>query len=126
MNVLTVLFRPFAFEVNNIQALLAALEGTMLLLLFVLSLPRLRTIPRRLRTQPYITYCITYTILFCYLFSSFQNFGILARQRVLVFPVFLALLALPLPTTGPRRSTGQQNGRRRQRVTDYAVAATRE
>jgi hypothetical protein len=126
MNVLTVLFRPFAFEVNNIQALLAALEGTMLLLLFVLSLPRLRTIPRRLRSQPYITYCITYTILFCYLFSSFQNFGILARQRVLVFPVFLALLALPLPTTGPRRSTGQQNGRRRQRVTDYAVAATRE
>ena len=126
MNVVTVLFRPFAFEVNNVQALLAALEGTMLLVLFAISLPRLRTIPRRLRTQPYITYCLTYTILFCYMFSSFQNFGILARQRVLVFPVFLALLALPLTTAGPRRSRSRQNSSRRESVTDYAVAATRE
>jgi hypothetical protein len=125
MNVVTVLFRPFAFEVSNLQALLAALEGTILLVLFVLALPRLRTIRRRLRTQPYITYCITYTILFCYMFSSFQNFGILARQRVLVFPLFLALLALPLVTAGPHRSRGQQNSRRRLSVTDYAATATR-
>jgi hypothetical protein len=126
MNIVTVLFRPFAFEVNNIQALLAALEGTLLLVLFVLALPRLRSIPRRLRKQPYITYCVTYAILFCYMFASFQNFGILARQRVLVFPVVLALLCLPLATSGPRRLRNRRNGQHRESVTDYAVAATRE
>jgi len=126
INVITVLFRPFVFEVNNIQALLAALEGTVLLVLFVLSLPRLRTIPRRLRKQPYVTYCLTYIVLFCYMFSSFQNFGILARQRVLVFPLVLALLALPLATAGPNQSRDAGSSRRRERVTAYAVAATRE
>jgi hypothetical protein len=127
MNIVTVLFRPFALEVNNIQALIAALEGTLLLVLFVLALPRLRGIPRRLRKQPYVAYCLTYAILFCFMFSAFQNFGILARQRVLVFPLVLALLALPLTTAGPRR-TGQRRRQPRGRsVTDYAVeSATRE
>jgi hypothetical protein len=125
MNVVTVLFRPFAFEVSNLQALLAALEGTMLMVLFVLSIPRLRRIPRRLRKQPYITYCVTYAILFCFIFSAFQNFGILARQRVLVFPLVLVLLALPLTTPESRRSRGRQ-ATRKETVTDYAVKATRE
>jgi hypothetical protein len=126
MNVVTILFRPFAFEVNNIQSLLAALEGTLLLVLFVVSLPRLRTIPRRLRKQPYVTYCVTYAVLFSYLFSSFQNFGILARQRVLVFPVVLALLALPLATARRQRSPNRPNERHRESITDYAVGTTRE
>jgi hypothetical protein len=124
MNVVTVLFRPFAFEVSNVQALLAALEGTLLLVLFVLSLPRLRTIPRNFRKQPYVTYCLTYAFVFCYMFASFQNFGILARQRVLVFPVVLALLALPLATRDHRRRRGQHTVP--SNVTDHAVAATRE
>lgn len=121
MNIVTVLFRPFAFEVNNLQALLAALEGTMLMVLFVLSIPRLRTIPRRLRKQPYVTYCVTYSVLFCFMFSAFQNFGILARQRVLVFPLVLVLLALPLA-----KDESQQQRHRRASVVDHAVAATRE
>lgn len=102
INIVTVLFRPFAFEVSNIPALLAALEGTFLMILFILALPRLRTIPRRLRKQPYVTYCLTYAILFCFMFSAFQNFGLLARQRVLVFPLVLVLLALPFATDGTR------------------------
>jgi hypothetical protein len=126
VNIVTVLFRPFAFEVNNLQALIAALEGTLLLILVVLSIPRLRGIPRRLRKQPYITYCVVYAVLFCFMFSAFQNFGILARQRVLVFPLILVLLALPLAESakGRSRSHGRSN---RQSVTSYAAdAATRE
>lgn len=125
MNIVTVLFRPFVFEISNIQALLAALEGTTLLVLTVLALPRLRTIPRRLRKQPYIVYCVTYSILFCYMFASFQNFGILARQRVLVFPLALALLCLPLATGRPRRQRQQRKAERGENITDYAVEATR-
>jgi len=115
MNVLTVLFRPFPFEVDSLPTLLAALEGTMLMVLFILSLPRLRTVPRRLRKQPYIAYCLTYSILFCFMFSAFQNFGILARQRVLVFPLVLVLLALPLALPGSRSSYNRRAARRSMR-----------
>lgn len=125
MNVVTVLFRPFAFEVSNIQALLAALEGTILMVLFVLSWPRLRTIPRRLRKQPYITYCLTYVILFCFMFSAFQNFGILARQRVLVFPLILVLLALPPATSALERSRRRRRSSNSQ-PRDRTVPAVRE
>ena len=117
MNIVTVLFRPFAFEVNSVATLLAALEGTMLMVLFILALPRLRAIPRRLRKQPYIAYAITYVILFCFMFSAFQNFGILARQRVLVFPLVLVLLALPLQT---RRRPDRPDARK-STITDPAA-----
>jgi len=122
MDVITVLFRPFAFEVDSLQALLAALEGTFLMMLFILSIPRLKGIPGRLRKQPYITYCVTYSILFCFIFSAFQNFGILARQRVLVFPMVLVLLALPLVTSESRRSRERRATHGRP-ITHYAAAA---
>jgi hypothetical protein len=115
MNIVTVLFRPFAFEVNSLPTLLAALEGTILMVLFILSLPRLRSVLGRLRKQPYITYCVTYVILFCFMFSAFQNFGILARQRVLVFPLMLVLFALPLTTQGAHRALGRRPSRRSMR-----------
>lgn len=124
MNIATVLFRPFAFEVSNIQALLAAVEGTILMVLFILSWPRLRTIPRRLRKQPYVTYCLTYVILFCFMFSAFQNFGILARQRVLVFPLVLVLLALPPATSALERSRRRRRSSSGQPV-NRAVPAAR-
>lgn len=114
-NLITVLFRPFPFEVHNLQALLTAVEGTLLLLIFVLSWPRLRTVPRQLFKQPYVTFCITYVMLFCFVFSSFQNFGILARERVMVFPFAFVLLALPVvgvrlwPDRNGKRTAGSED-----------------
>lgn len=122
MNIVTVLFRPFPFEVSNIQSLLAALEGVTLIVLFILALPRLRTVPKRLRKQPYITYCITYSLLFCFMFSAFQNFGILARQRVLVFPLVLVLLALPLGSSSGLKRTRRSATPKSSSITSYAVA----
>ena len=120
VSLVTVLFRPFLFEAHNIQALLTALEGTMLLLLFVLSWPRLRSIPGRLRKQPYVTFCITYTVLFCFVFSAFQNFGLLARERVMVYPFVLVLLALPAAAAKARAN------QRAETPGNYALAAARE
>ncbi|MFW6090968.1 MAG: hypothetical protein ACODAF_03785 [Actinomycetota bacterium] len=105
-DLITVLFRPFPFEVHNLQALLTALEGTVLLMLFILSWPRLRTVAKRVFRQPYVTFAVTYAVLFCFIFSSFQNFGILARERVMVYPFVVVLLALPL--TGIRRVRGRR------------------
>jgi hypothetical protein len=92
----TVLFRPFLFEVNSAQMLIAGLEGMFLIVLAVRAIPRLRGIGSRLRAQSYLIFCVVYISLFVYAFSSVGNFGILARQRVQVLPLMLVFLALPL------------------------------
>jgi hypothetical protein len=120
VNVVTVLFRPFLFEAHNFQTLLTAFEGSLLLVLFMRSLPRLRSVPGRLRKQPYLTLCVTFTLGFCFVFSSFQNFGILTRERVQVYPFVLVLVALPAAAGHAKRGLQGSQAQR-----DYAVAATR-
>jgi hypothetical protein len=91
----TVLFRPFPFEVGDPTGLAAAAEGMFLVGLLIVSRNRLRSIPRLVRTTPYLTYALTYLVVFVFAFSSFANFGILARQRVQAMPFLLVLIALP-------------------------------
>lgn len=91
----TVLFRPFPFEVGDVTGLAASFEGLFLIGLLVLSRNRIRSIPRLLRTTPYLTYSLTYLVVFVFAFSSFANFGILSRQRVQAIPFLLVLIALP-------------------------------
>lgn len=93
--VITVLFRPFPFEAHNAQMLMQGLEGVLLIVLVVRSWPRIRRLPSLLRTNPYVTFCVVYVACFIWAFSGFGNFGILARQRVLMIPFFVILLALP-------------------------------
>jgi hypothetical protein len=45
--------------------------------------------------NPYVTYAFVYSAVFVLAFSNFSNFGILARQRVQLLPLFLVLLAMP-------------------------------
>ena len=91
----TVLFRPFPWEATNAQMFLQSLEGIFLLVLVVNAWPRIRRVPRLLRGSPYVTFVVVYVGGFILAFSGFGNFGILARQRVLMLPFFLVLLALP-------------------------------
>jgi hypothetical protein len=93
--VLTVVFRPLPWEAANVQMLVQSLEGVFLLVLTVLAWPRIRRLPALLRTYPYLVFCVVYSAGFIWAFSGFGNFGILARQRVLMIPFFLVLLALP-------------------------------
>lgn len=101
---ISVLFRPFLFEASNAQMLIAAGEGSFLILLFLLSGSRLKTLPSRLRRQPYLIMCGVYALMFIYAFSSFSNFGILTRERVQVLPLVLVLIAAPKPA--PSRPGG--------------------
>jgi hypothetical protein len=103
MAIITVLFRPFPYEAHNIQALIASAEGAILLLLFALSWRRFLRVPRLLRDRPYLMFCLAYSLMFTYAFSSFSNFGILTRERVQVFPMVLAFLAIPLTGVVERR-----------------------
>lgn len=93
--VLAVLFRPWPWEANSAQALIAAAEGTVLLVLGASSIRQLMKLPRYMFQVPYVAYALTYTIMFVIAFSSIGNFGILTRQRTQVLPLVIVLLVLP-------------------------------
>jgi hypothetical protein len=107
----TVLFRPFPFEVSNAQAMLTSLEGLTLLGLFLLSLRRLAHLPLEVFGRPYLAFAVVYTFAFIYAFSSLGNFGILARQRSQLLPVLFVVLCVPkarlagTATNAPERGT---------------------
>ena len=87
-----VLFRPFPQEANNIQSLGSSLEGVVLMLVFAWRfLPMMKGMVR-IRRQPYMIFVLAFTLAFVFAFSSFNNFGLLARERSQVMPYFVALL----------------------------------
>lgn len=95
--VVTVLFRPFPFEVRNAQSLLASLEGLSMLGLCVLAFRRLARLPAEGSRRPYLIFGLVYTLAFIYAFSALGNFGILARERSQLLPVLFVLLCIPRP-----------------------------
>lgn len=99
MAFITWLFRPFPFEAGNIQMLVQSLEGVLLLALAVFGWRRLAQLPRLLRRNPYIVFVAVFVTIYILSFAGFGNFGILARQRVLMLPFALALLSLPRPVS---------------------------
>lgn len=107
--IVTVLFRPLVFEAHNVQAFVAALEGTFLLGLSLLRVRGLLGALRSLRAHPYVGFAIAYVALFVLSFSSLANFGILVRQRTLLLPVFMVLLAF---RTRPEGGDGSRRDRR--------------
>lgn len=106
----TILFRPLVVEAANPQMMLAAAEGTFLLILVALSWRSLAKLPGRLRRQPYLILAVVYTVVFVYAFSNFGNFGILTRQRVQVLPFLLVFLALraPRPSQEPLTTSDRE------------------
>jgi hypothetical protein len=108
----TILFRPFLFEVHNAQAAITALESTLLL---CLALSRRRAIwqaVRHLRRYPYVAFILVYTGLFVVAFSSIGNFGILARERTQLLPFFLVLLCVPASRARPAATPAPTRDRR--------------
>jgi hypothetical protein len=94
----TVLFRPLIFDAHNLQAFASGMEGTFLLLLFFFRISWVLSALRSIRRQPYLAIAIVYTALFVVAFSAFANFGLLARERVMVLPFLLTLVSVPSPT----------------------------
>jgi hypothetical protein len=101
----TVLYRPFLFEVSGVTALLSALEGTALLALTALAARRLIRVPGLVLRRAYVAFAAFYLLGFVYAFASVENFGILARQRTQVLPLLFVLLAV-----AHRRSTRRRPG----------------
>jgi hypothetical protein len=91
----TVLYRPLPFETGSPQEALTAVEGVVLMALSIGVLRRSPRILRASRDHPYLMYCIGALLVFIIAFSGFSNFGILARQRAVIQPLFLVFIALP-------------------------------
>ena len=110
--VVTVLFRPFPFEAHSVTVLISSGEGLVLLLVTLGSWRRLRRLPQALWRNPFVVFSLVYSALFVLAFANFANFGILARERVQMFPMFLVLLAVPAVAEGPIAATKRKAARR--------------
>jgi hypothetical protein len=91
---ISVLFRPFLFEVNSVPQAISAVEGTALLAFVVV---RRRALFAALKTAagvPYLRFAGIYVLGFGFAWSSVGNLGIIARQRVQVLPLLLLLFFL--------------------------------
>jgi len=103
----SVLFRPHLREAHNPQTVVAAAEGSFLL---VLSLARARGATgaiANLRARPYVASAGAFTAMFIAAFSGVANFGILVRQRSQVLPFYLVLLSV----SPPRRRRARRRAR---------------
>jgi hypothetical protein len=89
-----VLLRPFPWEVESANQILASLEGVALVGFMVIRRRSLAISLRKLRARPFIFYCWTLTLIYVLLFQAFGNFGLLVRQRSLVLPALYVLLCL--------------------------------
>jgi len=102
----TVLFRPFPFEVRTVLSFGISLEASFLFLFTLIAWRRilagLRAVPR----SPFLALCGVYTLAFVAAFSNIANFGILARERVQVYPFFFAFLAA-VPTLAARKAASR-------------------
>lgn len=107
----TVLFRPFAWEAHNMQALAQAVDGMVLLGILAIFGRRILTVLRHLRNHPFLVYLLIFAVITVLALSTFANFGLLARQRASVLPFLFMLLAFapaPNPRPGPEKETAEQ------------------
>jgi hypothetical protein len=103
----TIMVRPFPFEAHAFDQLGVAIEGLGLMVLAAASWRRLLTIPRRLRSDPYVTMALVYILLFIFALGTVSNFGILSRQRSQVMPFVFVLLCVP-PIVSRHRGLGDE------------------
>lgn len=92
---ITVLFRPFLFEAHTVEAVAASIEGSILL---VLTIVRFRSVVAsfiNLRRIPYLAVAMIYVGGSIIALSPVANFGIIDRQRTLIYPMYLVLLCIP-------------------------------
>ncbi len=92
---LSVLFRPWIFEADTAGDVVAALETSALLIAAILAWGRLKALPAMMFRRSYVLFCVVYTGIFTFAWSSFANVGALARQRAQLWPLLLVLLAIP-------------------------------
>jgi hypothetical protein len=103
MAFVNVLFRPFITEVSSGMALLTSLELIGFWALVCWFINNLRPMMRSWQANRFLRFGMFFAGLYILMIGvTFQNFGIIARQRTLVMPAVLLVLAAPV-VAAPRR-----------------------
>lgn len=89
----SVLYRPFIFEVRNLAVLISAIEGTTLLIMTVIAGRWVWRVGQAVYRSPFGAFCGTFVLGFIVAFSNIANAGILSRQRTQMFPALMILVA---------------------------------
>jgi hypothetical protein len=110
LGTITVLFRPFVIEASNLEMLGSAMEGAFLLALTLWRIRWLIAALKGVRRMPYIVVMMAYAGVSIVALSAVGNFGILTRQRTLIFPAYLVLLCVPPATISTWRKGARRRG----------------
>ena len=92
----TVLFDPLPFSARSVTQLFAAGENTLILLVILWSLRRLRYLPRLCLQKPYVFMSVFYCAIFVFTFAALGNLGLIVRERTLLLPFLFVVLAFPV------------------------------
>src|SRR5579862_2390410 len=113
-DIYSVLFLPQLFNAHGAGQRVAAVENTVIVVLILTSVRRLRYLPRVALMRPYVMVAFLDLLGFCYAFAALSNLGLIDRERVLVLPFLLVLLAIPVsPRRQPRVFPWELSRRRR-------------
>ena len=104
INGVTLLFGPFFSGSKAIEALVTSTEALALLLFSLVRWRSLVSAVRNLRRIPYVLVAAVYVLGSLIALSPVANFGIIARQRVLMYPMYLVLICLPTRRGRERRT----------------------
>jgi len=105
------LFRPFIWRVKNVRSLVTALEiWTISIGIFFVWLRMTNTEWKYLLQNPSIWVALFVCIPFFFFFTYTVNEGLLARQRVQLYPALLVLLATPILQRSVHRAKSMERG----------------
>lgn len=91
--ILNVLFRPFPWEAHNLSSLISALEVVLMWGLIYWKRRQVMAALRNWRHSRLLRFALLFTLLYVIgLGMNIGNLGIIARQRVLVFPLLFAFV----------------------------------
>jgi len=103
----TVLFRPVLIEGGGWQTIAAELEGTFLLILFLVRWRWVAAAFRIARRRSLLLLAAAFVVGFVIVYSPIANAGIMVRQRSQVMPFLLMVLAVPPLVVRLRRRTAR-------------------
>jgi hypothetical protein len=91
----SLLFRPFFFDVEDMFGYIASVENAILLLIFGALVVRLGTLIALFRHSPFVRYAVTLTLgITIVLTLSYYNVGLGLRQRTMFLPGLISMLVM--------------------------------
>jgi hypothetical protein len=92
VRLLSLLFRPFFFDINSLLSLVASLENVLVGAITIFFVMNWRHVVRMARLYFFVRFAIFFTVaMIVFLTITYYNVGLGLRQRVMYFPTILTL-----------------------------------